>query len=96
MGKSGRAQQAEEENADLRQKKLQESVAGANGHYAPESPLPGLGIHLTAPDGDTTGWGIRVRVLGPCVYRGWRRRLLLSRLPEAGGGGIHTCQSCPY
>ena len=26
MGKSGRAQQAEEENADLRQKKLQESV----------------------------------------------------------------------
>ena len=48
-----------------------------------------LRIRLTAPDGDTIGVGDQGQGVGPCVYRGWRR-LLLSRLPEAGGRRRHT------
>ena len=59
MGKSGMGQQAEEENADLRQKSCKSvgrgSSSRAKDNQTLETPLPGLRICLTAPDGDTIG-----------------------------------------
>ena len=62
-------------------------MAGAKGHQAPETPLPGLEIQLTAPDGDTMGWGIRVRVLWPCVYGGVEEETFAFPLASGGRGG---------